>query len=395
MKSIKDSIDDFVDPLTQELKNIGDGVVDGVSDAIADRKERGGKYSKPQKKGCLWTVIKWYLIIVVIGAVLSECGSEETAPVENNVPVTTPPAASTQTPYEVQPSDTEIPEDFSEYSHPGFIEKQIEYATRNNIELNRFPKKEAALNSWLENPSGTMRYVCETNLFGGSQYKITEDFGEYLYYGDLKDNRPDGYGILFEIPDGFDYLLAYENGGYVIRYIGHFANGRFDGLGYLFTESETGASYVSSLRPYVESTGENIDYFLTWANYVEYFGEFSEGYKDGLGNSFGLYDIYFGSYGNESAEIDLDNPRYNIDIGKYKKGQLNGKNKQYIGEYLYYDGESKNGMFDGYGITYYVGTNITSYEGEFKSDMRHGTGTSYSETGEIIYQGEWHDDDYA
>ena len=41
------------------------------------------------------------------------------------------------------------------------------------------------------------------------------------------------------------------------------------------------------------------------------------------------------------------------------------------------------------------GTNVPSYDGEFKNDMRHGTGTGYSETGEVIYQGKWKNNDYA
>lgn len=67
----------------------------------------------------------------------------------------------------------------------------------------------------------------------------------------------------------------------------------------------------------------------------------------------------------------------------------------YIGGYLYYDGESKNDKFDDYGVLYHYGTNTPSYEGEFKNDMRHGSGTSYSETGEVIYQGNWKNNDYA
>jgi len=356
MESIRENWEAFAEPMKDEIRN-------------------GGCF------GCLWKVIKWILILAVVSAILSKCNPTPSKGSEN--PTTTQTV--------VQDAESEV----ADNSQLALIYMQIQYAMKQNIKLHRFPDQEASLAHWLETSDEKTVYLTIDNIFGAEQYKITERYDGYVYCGQLKDGRPDGYGILCAAAETSDWLITYDNHAFSYRYIGQFSDGRFDGFGVLFTESENGCAYLSRLCPYDEATGENTAYFLTWANYPEYFGEFSDGYKSGLGNSFHLSDAYIGTFENALSQIDLDNPDYSITVGKYKKDVLNGKNKQYIKGYLYYDGESKNDLFDGYGVLYYLGTNIPSYKGEFKDDMRHGTGTSYSETGEIIYQGKWKYDDYA
>lgn len=116
MKSLKDeideSLDNFTGPVSQAFRNIRDSISDTVSDALADSQERGGGYSRPRKKGCLWSFIKWLLILSVISALLSECGAESTVSVETNTQNTTQDTAveqitETKAPYEMQAeSDT-------------------------------------------------------------------------------------------------------------------------------------------------------------------------------------------------------------------------------------------------------------------------------------------------
>lgn len=294
------------------------------------------------------------------------------------------------------PTTTEFTEPMSELSYSlNFIEKQAEYAANYGIELHRFPVEESNLAYWIENSDEKLVYVDTDNFLGSDQYKITESYEGYLYYGELKDNRPSGYGILLAYTENSDYLLSYKERPYALRYVGEFSGGQFDGFGLLFTESETGRNFLSDLRPYNIETKENLDLYFAWANYVEYFGEFSDGYKDGKGNSFVLADFYIGLYGKALEEIDIEHPSFSIDVGRYKNDELNGSNKQYVGGYLLYDGECKEGKYDGYGILYHYGTNIPQYEGDFKNGMRHGTGTSYTETGEVVYEGKWKNDDYA
>lgn len=365
---VKKDLKRFTDPVKQDVKNARDDIADAIYDS-AHKKESGG---------CLWSIIKWILILSVLSAVLSRCGVDNNIPRENNGETPTLSAEKEYT------GNNEL----------SFIEKQLEYAVQNNIDLHRFPKQEEKLAYWLNNSNADPVYLTIDNIFGSDKYKITENYDGYLYCGELKDNRPDGYGILLVAPENNTSLFSYEDRAYVCRYIGQFSDGRYHGFGILFTESESGLEFLSRLRPYNETTGENVVDFLTWANYAEYIGEFSDGYKDGLGNSFTLPDMYVGTFENALSKIDLDHPNYSVEVGEYKKDKLNGANRQYVNGYLYYEGDSKDDMFDGYGVLYYYGTSIPAYKGEFKKDMRHGTGTSYNEEGEVIYQGEWKNDDY-
>lgn len=414
MKTIKENWEAFAKPMKQSIENLSH-IKGNISDAVADKMdemkegtstEETSDNQPKKKKGCLRTMIKWVLILSVISAILSKCGNTPaddsesiTVPQSTGISVETEPTTGTPTDDTMEAtapqSTVPVEQEVADSTTLNFLEKQIEYAAKYNIALYRFSEEEDRLADWIENSNENIVYLTTENIFGADQYKITEKYDGYLYYGQLKDGYPDGYGILYTKPERSDWLLTYENHGFACRYIGQFSNGRFDGFGVLFAESEDGGAFLSRLCPYDETTGENTEYFLTWANYAEYFGEFSEGHKSGVGNSFYLSDFYIGTFENALNQIDLDSPDYSVKVGEYKKDLLNGANKQYIGGYLYYDGESQNDMFDGYGVLYYLGTNIPSYEGDFKNDMRHGEGTSYSETGEVIYQGEWEYDDYA
>lgn len=89
MKSFRDEIDEnldnFTGPVSQAFRNIRDSISDSISDAVADRQAHGGKYATPKKKGCLWPIIKWILILSVVSAALSECSGGESTPVGDGV----------------------------------------------------------------------------------------------------------------------------------------------------------------------------------------------------------------------------------------------------------------------------------------------------------------------
>ena len=51
-------------------------------------------------------------------------------------------------------------------------------------------------------------------------------------------------------------------------------------------------------------------------------------------------------------------------------------------------------MKHGNGKLYYLLSESLEYQGEFKNDKRHGYGISYSENGEVVYEGDWKNDDY-
>lgn len=397
---VNNGLDDFIDPVSQAFRNVRDSVTDGISDAVADHYEKGGKYSAPRKKGCLGTVLKWSILLILIGGMLSECGFKEESSTQNTVSTTTQPSMVEQVGKEQAPTDTQMmesiaPAEYTGYSQLGLIEKQIAYAAECDIDLHRFPKQEGALFRWLSSYSGNAVYLDTDNAFGADRYKRTEGRNGYLYYGELKDNRPDGYGILLKESELFTQFLVFEDRCYDLLYIGQFAAGKYDSFGLKFTTTSGGYDIFSKLCPYEEGTDAYITGYLNWVNYVSYFGEFSKGMESGKGNKFGLTDGYIGLWENVKDSFNFDTPRYySIDVGEYQSGKLNGDAKQYVRGWLWYDGEMKDDCFNGYGKRYYPQSSQVVYEGYFKDNQRHGTGTSYSESGEIVYQGEWRYDEY-
>lgn len=209
MRSPKENWDAFAEPMKQEIQN-------------------GGCF------GCLWKVVKQILILSVVCAILSECNG-------------TPPNDSESTMVsQVTVQDAKEEETYS--SQLGFIESQVQYAAKCNIKLHRFPVQEAKLVNWIETSDENVVYLTTDNIFGADQYKITEKYDGYLYCGELKDGRPDGYGILFAAPETSDWLLTYGDYAFACRYIGQFSDGRFNGFGVLFTESANGQAFRDGLQ---------------------------------------------------------------------------------------------------------------------------------------------------
>lgn len=442
MGSIKDSWDDFIIPLRQRLRNIGDSIVYGIPDTIADWRD----YGKPKSIGCLWTVIKWSFLLLLILGMLRECGlidTEEEKPVSSGTKAESAVAANPDMhipqpagnfgkgeydPYRIVEPQEKIhldaphgsqqlqeENDHSIYTEPitpsgmesdsiqnataqvaeqllPFLSSPLCYAETYGIELIRFPKKEKALSDWLKKSNYDQVFLdwdFSWDNLQKNRFKRTEKRSEFVYYGDMKDNRPDGYGVLLrEIGEG-NRLVVDGNHSYDLSYIGEFKKGKFDGFGLAFASLEGGYDILKEVCPYSEDSAEFRNYYLTWINSVTYMGEFSNGGRSGKGNHFNLIGVVYGSFIE-----DLDTQHYLINVGEFYNGKLNGYGKCYDAEKLYKEGNFKDGYMHGKGKRYYPGSDQIEYDGEFKNDKRQGTGTSYSQTGEIVYQGEWFDDDY-
>lgn len=99
------------------------------------------------------------------------------------------------------------------------------YAKEYDIDLvlmNKFEKFEddaEKLKSGLASET-VYKVSIEDPLFGEKYWKITNDGFDLdgIYAGELSDNKPDGFGILF---DRYGFM----------RYMGEFEDGRFSGLG--------------------------------------------------------------------------------------------------------------------------------------------------------------------
>ena len=86
--------------------------------------------------------------------------------------------------------------------------------------------------------------------------------------------------------------------------------------------------------------------------------------------------------------INLINYKYYS--GKYKKGEKNGKGKEYTltENKLIFEGEYSNGKRSGKGIEYnYEGK--LEYEGDFLNGKRNGKGKEYDKEGNLIFEGEY------
>lgn len=218
----------------------------------------------------------------------------------------------------------------------------------------------------------------EGHWFSESEYKLTNDVTNIMYVGDLKDNQPNGLGIIFEPdPDG-------ENPMPSIKYIGYFKKGLFDGYGrvYHIPTNEDDEDYLASVMyPDVK------DAVNKRLNYLEYEGIFKKGKMIGKGNQF--------HYTTMRMESDLGiEPSISVTIGTFKDGKINGKGKSYYSGYLLYSGSYKDGKFDGKGTLYFQESNKVQYKGEFSSDKYDGKGTLYDESGKEVYSGEWNYGDY-
>ena len=152
------------------------------------------------------------------------------------------------------------------------------------------------------------------------------DNGDY-YIGDLKDDIPNGKGILY-----------YKGGK--IKYEGEFIDGDYNGKG---------KEYYHDGK-------------------VKYEGNFAHNQYNGSGT----YTWVNGEYYS----------------GEFKNGAMHGKGKEYyVNGNIKYDGEFKNGLYDGEGK--YVFKNGISYVGQYKEGKRNGKGIKFDKDGNVILEGEY------
>lgn len=329
------------------------------------------KSDKKEKYNSIWNVLGVIIFIVIIWAVYNHNTSIKTA--EDNA---------------------------SQNSSGGkisFLQYQENWVNTNNMSVYHFDSEQEKLANWLNNTSEiTPTYMERGNLFGETQYKITKERTDYLYMGETKDNLASGYGILYGQAKQYYGLFTYNNHAYDILYIGKFKDGRFDGYGLEFYKPEKyEQGSFEQFCKYSQDSQEYANYYAAWVNFVEYEGMFKEGKRDGKGNLF-------------SRELDLmvslaplielpivDQVDFNaVSSGIFKDDEENGDFTEYSGEYLFYEGEKKDGLYDGKGTLYFENGQI-KYKGEFKNGEYHGSGTEYDIDGNVIYSGKWKNGDYA
>lgn len=309
------------------------------------------------------------------------------------------------------------------------------YIEKNDIKVNIFnkPKK---VEDYINNCDGEFVSVERvTGFFQEPYYAMTRGSTEFVYMGQMKDNKPDGIGALFKlvnlsmgendngelVADVEEYSdWSYEEDTYFARiYIGNFKEGRPEGYGIEFSSPGDDDYFINNI--YLDDY-ENGDYqtaIYDMANPQRYEGEFKEGNYSGQGNAY----IYMDSYSYEAdigdenvEEIDLGeyselfgeekgrkmqeivsgrNKDITISSGYYEDGELNGEVRVYELGYLSYEGEMKKGEKHGKGIEYFSCSEQVQYEGEWAYGRYNGTGILYNEDGTVDYSGEWEGGDYA
>ena len=325
------------------------------------------------------------------------------------------------------------------------------FAKKYNLKINDFKSERVKVDALVEDVDFSQGVRVEQSILS-KRYERTQE-GNILYIGDMKDNKPDGYGILYErvyacLEDGFlkisDTGRVGENeyGVYTPIYAGEFRDGKFDGFGYKYMTAKEMAKNVVEVydEPYffIKPTKEILGTYEEIQKVVIdevspciYEGFFSKGKYNGKGNEY-VYGItaYYGGLSkdelldgvcteqqyqeifdsqdlensNEESQIGMimgimhttPNLDYlNILSGTYKNGKANGEFHIYGNDYLIYEGNIKNDSRNGKGISYFYGTKQIEYDGQWRKGEYHGNGTLYRRDGSIEYDGEWANGDYA
>lgn len=226
-------------------------------------------------------------------------------------------------------------------------------------------------------------------LLGTDYYALTNKTA-YYYYGEIKDNRPDGFGVLADQAVSLDDLYSVNN----LIYAGNFKKGAYDGYGAEFNSDEISTTYASHLinSGWLEQKYEKIAAAYLTAHVV-YDGGWKNGKADKKGNSFQFGSLLLtnpiiqdGYWGGTCYPV--------VTVTEVKNGLANGKTKSYMCGVLIYDGETKDGFENGEGSSYFVNGQV-HYDGQWKNGKYNGQGKLYDEDGTLIYSGKWKNGDYS
>ncbi len=232
----------------------------------------------------------------------------------------------------------------------------------------------------------------EKHLLRSTTLTVTLEKSKYMYYGELKDNKPDGEGVLLKNTE-IDNI-------YTIRYVGEFKEGTYNGFGLHYDNLEPiEGDYVSNLG----------------VEYLSYEGEFKEGRHYGRGKLYSPkinknnYEEAMNNYVDKNSKVIesfedklYDKAESDVCIskmplfpsrfsgyGEFKNNVLNGNGTEYYENgNVKYTGEFRKDEYSGDGKLYYENGKI-EYEGEFKNSKYDGKGTLYNEDGSVKYKGKW------
>lgn len=117
-------------------------------------------------------------------------------------------------------------------------------------------------------------------------------------------------------------------------------------------------------------------------NLVEYNNMEEKVYEGRANNAFKYYG--FGKfYLNNELKYE----------GNFNNSQYQGRGVLYENGIKIYEGDFENNLYWGNGSSFYESTENIEYEGEWVNGCKHGQGTLYSDSGEIVYSGLFHNNE--
>lgn len=260
--------------------------------------------------------------------------------------------------------------------------------------------------------------------------------GQFAYKGEMKDNKPEGWGIIYFYNSSANRYMPWVKGyfesgkeckysqiyaGDSIDYEGEIKDGKRDGIGIEFIDDEDQWSenrFVEE-KKYIDgfqnSLDRDIKEFQRTPTHKNIWGKdttestkkeiekrkktlanLKKEYEQALAN-LQTISFYIGEFkdGKKNGDIKVYKLGHLIFEGDYKDDKANGEAKVYFPNgNLFYEGEMKDNNFEGKGKLYYESGQL-QYEGEFAHGKFNGEGTEYTENGEIDYEGEWEEGHYA
>lgn len=368
--------------------------------------------SKEGGSGCLSSIVGLLFWVIVISFAIRSCsGSDDNKTVGTSEQQSPTSQAEIVGTYQDKPAieapptvdDEDILSPEAQMAEKLYFHKP--YTDIGTVDIHDFSERDKVLEYMAS--LGTDKSILDTGcsvgyenkLFGKDYYYATASETKYYYAGELKDNKPHGFGAIVGFADGSG---TYEFAGEVLfYYVGNFKNGMKDGFGVEFHADECDITQavqrIASLNLVSDDYGEHLCHYLF--NHVAYEGFWKENEHHGKGNefSFPTYDgiYFFHEEINRPIEGYLFGNAYpDVTSGEWKNGKLDGDVSIYVFNHKKYIGEMKNGKEDGQGTLYHT-NNQPEYEGEWKNGSAHGHGSYYDYDGNLIYSGEWKNGNYA
>ena len=239
----------------------------------------------------------------------------------------------------------------------------------------------------------------DSGLFGPTTYKQTLDSYkvDYIYFGDIKDGKPNGNGVLFGdedmgarypfyaggfkkgVPTGYGILFTYGH----VSEEGKFTDGELSGKGIHYSGYIDAVGY--SDFDYMNHFISEDDYIITF-NYITplpmvvYEGEFKKGEFKGKGKA------YYAKASNDVKTLNISTSKGEMKLDAFVPLQDSNYGA------LSYEGEFASSLQDGKGTAYYS-DGTKKYEGSWKRGKYDGKGTLYNKDGSVEYKGTFQNGD--